>query len=63
MNLPNVGFRDSDLAQVNLKEWRKVRWELKRINNSRIQQRRFRQNPDVYLESLENDLLQLILPP
>ena len=56
-------FRDCDLAQVNLKQWRKVRSELKRINYSRIQQRRFRQNPDVYLESLENDLLQLILPP
>ena len=56
-------FRDSDLAQVNLKQWRKIRSELKRINHSRIQQRRFRKNPDVYLESLENDLLQLILPP
>ena len=56
-------FKDSDLAQVNIKQWRKVRSELKRINHSRIQQRRFRQNPDVYLESLENDLLQLILPP
>ena len=56
-------FRDSDLAQVNLKQWRNIRSELKRINHSRIQQRRFRKNPDVYLESLENDLLQLILPP
>jgi hypothetical protein len=56
-------FRDSDLAQVNLKQWRKVRSELKQINHSRIQQRRFRKDPDVYLESLENELLQLILPP
>ena len=56
-------FRDSDLAQVNLQQWRNIRSELKRINHSRIQQRRFRKNPDVYLESLENDLLQLILPP
>lgn len=56
-------FRDSDLAQVNLKQWQNIRSELKRINHSRIQQRRFRKNPDVYLESLENDLLQLILPP
>jgi hypothetical protein len=36
---------------------------LKQINHSRIQQRRFRKDPDVYLESLENELLQLILPP
>ena len=56
-------FSHCDLAQVNLKKWRNIRSELKQINYSRIQQRRFRQNPDVYLESLENDLLQLILPP
>ncbi len=56
-------FSDSDLAQVNLSQWRNIRSELKQINHSRVQQRRFRRNPDAYLESLENDLLQLILPP
>lgn len=56
-------FRDCDLAQVNLRQWKNIRSELKQINHSRIQQRRFRKNADAYLESLENDLLKLILPP
>ena len=29
-------FRDSDLAQVNLQQWRNIRSELKRINHYRI---------------------------
>ena len=56
-------FSSSDLAEVDQDQWQKIRSELKQINHSRIQQRRFRRNPDAYLESLENDLLQLILPP
>ena len=56
-------FSDSELAQVNLTQWRNIRSQLKQINYSRVQQRRFRRNPDAYLESLEHQLLQLILPP
>ena len=55
-------FSDSDLAKVDLKQWRNIRSQLKKINHSRVQQRRFRRNPDAYLESLEHELLQLILP-
>ena len=56
-------FTGLELAQINLDEWKKIRLELQKINYPRLQQRRFRQNPDAYLESLENELLQLILPP
>jgi hypothetical protein len=55
-------FTQWDLAQVNHEQWQEIRSELEQINESRLQQRRFRQDPDAYLESLENDLLQLILP-
>ena len=55
-------FNDSDLARVDLSQWRNIRSQLKKINHSRVQQRRFRRNPDAYLESLEHELLQLILP-
>ena len=55
-------FSDSDLARVDLRQWRNIRSQLKKINHSRVQQRRFRRNPDAYLESLEHELLQLILP-
>lgn len=56
-------FTGLELAQVKPDEWRKKRLELQKVNSSRLQQRRFRQNPDVYLELLENEFLQLILPP
>ncbi len=56
-------FTGLELAKVKPDEWKKKRSELQKINSSRLQQRRFRQNPDSYLESLENELLQLILPP
>ena len=55
-------FTQWDLAQVNQEQWQEIRSELEQINESRIQQRRFRRDPDAYLESLENELLQLILP-
>ncbi len=55
-------FTQWDLAQVNQEQWQEIRSQLQQINHSRIQQRRFRKDPDAYLESLENELLQLILP-
>jgi len=56
-------FTGLELAKVKPDEWKRKRLELQTVNYSRLQQRRFRQNPDAYLESLENELLQLILPP
>ncbi len=55
-------FSNSDLAQVNVERWHNFRKHLQQINHSRIQQRHFRQDPDAYLQSLENEFLQLILP-
>lgn len=55
-------FSNSALAQVNVERWHNFRKHLQEINHCRIQQRHFRQDPDAYLESLENELLQLILP-
>ena len=55
-------FTQWDQAQVNQKQWQEIRSELEQIHESRIQQRRFRKDPHGYLDSLENQLLQLILP-
>ncbi|MGP1387630.1 MAG: hypothetical protein ACTS2F_29100 [Thainema sp.] len=52
-----------DLAQVSHQQWRLMRSQLEPPRQKRLQQRRFRRDPDVYLAQLEATFLQLTLPP
>jgi hypothetical protein len=56
-------FEGDDLAPVNLQDWQILRHKLESRRQQRVRRYRFRRNPDAYLEALENELLQLILPP
>ena len=53
----------AELADVEHTAWQQVRAQLKTHQHKRVQQRRFRQNPDRYLAALEQQLLKLTLPP
>jgi Transposase, Mutator family len=44
-------------------QWQQARAKLEKRREARRQQRRFRRDPDVYLQELEELLLQLSLPP
>jgi hypothetical protein len=55
-------FSAADLA-VDVDAWRSLRAELDRRRQQRVQQRRFRRNPEAYLADLETQLVKLILPP
>jgi hypothetical protein len=44
-------------------DWKELRGELEARRESRRKQRRFRHDPDAYLQDLEHRCLQLILPP
>ncbi len=52
-----------DLAQVPHEQWRRIRSQLKPPRQKRLQQRRFRRDPEAYLAQLEASFLQLTLPP
>jgi len=56
-------FCAAELATVAPDAWRSVRAELEQRRHQRVQQRRFRQNPDAYLAHLEARLVKLVLPP
>ena len=55
-------FTAKDLAMVDLVAWRNQRSNLESLRQTRLQQRRFRRDPDNYLLQLETQLLQFILP-
>jgi hypothetical protein len=55
-------FSAVDLA-VDVDAWRSLRAELDRRRQKRVQQRRFRRDPEAYLADLETQLVKLILPP
>jgi hypothetical protein len=57
---PEEGLR---LPSGYVARWQQVRAELEKRREARRQQRRFRRDPDGYLKSLEELLLQLTLPP
>lgn len=52
----------SDLASADREKWRKLRAELKTRRQRRVERRRFRRDPQGYLEALENKLIQSGLP-
>lgn len=56
-------YSATDLATVSLDAWQQVRNQLKTHQQKRVQQRQFRRFPATYLASLEQKLLQLVLPP
>lgn len=56
-------FTSRDLATVDLVSWRDQRSHLEQLRHTRLQQRRFRRNPNSYLLELETKLIQSILPP
>jgi hypothetical protein len=56
-------FIAKDLATVDLVAWRHQRSHLELLRQKRLQQRRFRRDPEDYLLKLESKLIQSILPP
>jgi sigma54-dependent transcription regulator len=56
-------FTAKDLASVDLVSWRHQRLHLEQLRQKRLQQRRFRCDPENYLLELETKLIQSILPP
>lgn len=55
-------YSAADLARANLGDWRQLRAALAQREQTRVQQRRFRRNPQAYLADLENRLIKLLLP-
>ena len=56
-------FTATDLATVDLIAWQEQRSNLELLRQKRLQQRRFRRDPEDYLLKLETQLIQSILPP
>ena len=56
-------FTATDLAMVDLVAWQAQRSQLELLRQKRLQQRRFRRDPENYLLELESKLVQSILPP
>lgn len=52
----------ADLAGADRDEWTRLRAELEVRRERRVERRRFRQDPDAYLQDLENKLNQSRLP-
>ena len=52
----------ADLAGADRDEWKRVRAELEERRQRRVERRRFRRDPDSYLNALENQLIQSRLP-
>lgn len=55
-------YSAADLATANLSDWRQLRGALTRRQQTRVQQQRFRRDPQAYLDDLENRLVKLLLP-
>jgi hypothetical protein len=56
-------FAGEERTPENLENWQALRQQLESRRQRRVHRYRFRRNPDAYLEMLEKELLQLILPP
>lgn len=56
-------FSAADLATADVDAWRSLRAELDRRRLKRVQQRRFRRDPEAYLANHETRLVKLTLPP
>lgn len=56
-------FTAEDLAGADLQQWHAARARLAQRRYPRILGRRFRQDPDAYLQALEESFVQLSLPP
>ena len=56
-------FAGEELAPEHLHHWQTLRQQLENRRQQRVRRSRFRRHPAAYLERLEKDLLQLILPP
>ena len=56
-------FSPEQLLPQSIHDWQTLRTELDAARHKRTLQRRFRQNPDAYLATLEQRFNQLILPP
>lgn len=52
----------TELADADRAEWKRVRAELEVRRERRVERRRFRRDPEVYLNALENKLVQSRLP-
>jgi hypothetical protein len=52
-----------ELAPTTVRAWQELRQQLESRRQQRIRRRHFRRDSNAYLEALEKDLLQLILPP
>lgn len=52
----------SDLAGADRVAWKRLRSELETRRERRVERRRFRRDPDGYLNTLENKLIQSRLP-
>lgn len=55
-------FTAEELALGDLTAWRKLRTNLKKCQHQRVLQRRFRRDPQGYLDNLQSELIKLILP-
>jgi hypothetical protein len=56
-------FSAAELVPITLERWRAKRTLLKHRRLPRLLGRRFRQNPETYLQKLEERLVKLSLPP
>jgi hypothetical protein len=56
-------FTAEELASADLQQWRITRARLAQRRLPRVLSRRFRQDPDAYLQALEERLIKLSLPP
>jgi len=56
-------FTAAELATADLQRWRTVRARGEQRRLPRVLGRRFRQDPEAYLQALEESLVQLSLPP
>jgi hypothetical protein len=52
----------AELAGADRVEWERMRAELEVRRDRRVERRRFRQDPEAYLQDLENKLIQSRLP-
>jgi hypothetical protein len=59
--LRQVGVED--LIPTDVSAWRALRAELEKRQATRTLGRRFRRNPDAYLQQLEETILKNVLPP
>ena len=48
----------ADLAGADREEWKRVRAELEKRRQRRVERRRFRRDPEGYLKDLENQLIK-----